>query len=153
MKEQVYGPYENHLGRKHVIVVTRDGGKIVKRKTISYPKYLHEKVTGQRLAPNQTIDHRDRDFRNDNVENFSVLDKSTHSKLDAVRVIYEDAVCPLCKITFAPTKDQATRRSVQKAGPFCSKRCAGLYGSIVQNGGSKLPRVDPERTYYQLGKI
>ncbi len=49
--------------------------------------------------------------------------------------------CPMCKKEFElegrKLKDATQNQKRGKAGPFCSKRCAGLYGKMIQVRGSK----------------
>lgn len=45
-------------------------------------------------------------------------------------------ICPLCKKEFElegrKLKDALQNQKKGKAGPFCSKQCAGKYGKLVQ---------------------
>lgn len=149
---KLYGPYTRKDGRKHVIVITRDeSGKIVKRETISYPKFLVEGMLLQELPKGYTVDHNDRDFTNDHPSNLVVRMFSDHIQLDALRVKVSDVQCPMCDKTFTPTVDQRNPRN-GIAGPFCSRRCGGLYGAGVQNGASKLDRIELTKEYYRLEK-
>ena len=53
---------------------------------------------------------------------------------------------------FTPTKDQIANRKIINAGPFCSRRCTGIYGSGVQNGNEKLKRNKIEVVYLNMHK-
>ena len=50
----------------------------------------------------------------------------------------ETFICPLCKKEFTlegrKLKDAKQNIKKGKAGPFCSKRCSGLYGKRIQMG-------------------
>ena len=50
-------------------------------------------------------------------------------------------ICPTCKKEFElegrKLKDATQNQKRGKAGPFCSKRCAGLYGKMIQTRGLK----------------
>lgn len=128
---KIYGPYTAKNGRKHVIIIYDCG----KRKTVSYPKFLIEKRLGRKLKDNETVDHIDGDFTNDDISNLQVLDRSIHAKLDAKRT-RASVKCTWCDVEFELSSDQR-RPSSKKAGPFCSRVCSGKYGASVQNGRSE----------------
>lgn len=149
---KVYGPYTRKDGRKHVIIV--DGSV---KKTVSYPKFLIEKHLGRKLKENETVDHIDRDFTNDSLDNLRIVEKSKHSSDDALRVRLTKITCVLCgKSCYKKCGVLHGNSKQNKAGPFCSKKCVGVYGSFVQNGGKKLenqPKFPKsERTYFKRAK-
>lgn len=125
---KVYGPYLRKDGRKHVIVVNDDRT----RRTVSYPKWLKEQELGVVLDRDSTVDHRDRDFTNDQLENLRVLPRGEHSSEDARRVESHVFICSWCGEEgrqSATAVDHNRKRG--SAGPFCSRRCAGKYGSAI----------------------
>ena len=137
---KVYGPYLRKDGRQHVILIYENG----RRRTVSYPKFLVEQRLGRELDPDtETIDHLDTDFNNNNIDNLRILDRKTHAAEDATYLVPTEFECPLCGAHFSLSglrlhwaKDN---RKQGKAGPFCSRRCAGVYGSNVGHGNiSKL---------------
>ena len=89
---RVYGPYERLDGRSHVIIIFKDG----KRKTVSYPKYLKEIELDRYLKENETVDHIDGNFKNNDLSNLQVLDRSTHVSLDNKRAIDAIVSCVYC---------------------------------------------------------
>lgn len=154
---KIYGPYRRKDGRQHVLGVhLSDKSRI----TVSYPKYLVEINMNRYLGPNETVDHIDCDFQNNELTNLRVLDRRHHCREDSKRLKLEPVsfICPICKVTFILSgtklrslyRDQ-TRKALTKAGPFCSKSCVGLYGAKVQNGKMKtLPADKLNRTYSTL---
>lgn len=131
---RVYGPYTRKDGRKHVIVWWKKG----KQRTISYPKWLTEQRLGKELADSDTVDHHDRDVDNNSRRNLKVLTRREHGKLDARRAVPIDMKCVWCRKRVHALRRGVNRLSRQgKAGPFCSKSCAGSYGASVQNGGKR----------------
>ena len=127
----VYGPYttSNH-GRKIVIVVEKNG----KRRTVSYPKWLLECQLGRPLDPElETIDHWDSDINNNDLSNLRIVPREEHSADDTRRVKLIKFNCAWCNKEFerSPTliRDKAKKN---KAGPYCSRSCAGKYSRLLQ---------------------
>jgi endogenous inhibitor of DNA gyrase (YacG/DUF329 family) len=147
--DTVYGPYVGPDERKRV-VFKKSGARTNITTTVSYPKLLKEIELGRRLSDNETVDHDDRDKKNDDPSNLKILDRSNHASLDARRVKVEPIPCPICDFVFVPNINQ--RNISTKAGPFCSKRCAGIYSSNIKNGSEKMQRVELVKSYYRVDK-
>jgi hypothetical protein len=149
---KIYGPYQHENGRLFVVAKYSDGSK----GSISYPKYLMELHLGRKLLPNETVDHIDRNYLNNEISNLQILDRSLHVKLDVKRRQDEILTCIWCNANFLKTgKILSTQNSRIKhtAGPFCSKKCSGKYGaSILHDGIEPLARVQNPKNYYQLDK-
>jgi hypothetical protein len=143
---KVYGPYTRKDGRQHVIIVS-DGV----RKTISYPKYLLEQKLKRSLFSYETCDHIDGDYTNNSLDNLQVLTRSDNTKKHAV--VYNKAeevccICPECSVSFYAKLTLVRHNNIKqkKAGPFCSKRCAGKYGQRLNKtfrNGTPNPRYIP----------
>ncbi len=125
---KVYGPYTRADGRKHVILY--DG---VKRTTLSYPRYLMANHLGRDLLPEETVDHIDGDFTNDAIENLQILTREENSAKEGEVVAF---ICPQCRTRFELRSKKLRNSRVNgkkgKVGPFCTKKCAGKYGSELQ---------------------
>lgn len=124
--KKVYGPYRNGEGRAFVITVFEDGS----RETTSYPKWLMEQQLGRKLDRDlETVHHKDEDFRNDSLDNFELKTRSQHAKDHARPKEMATFACPQCGCDFE--KEARVVRHNQKkqgkAGPFCSKSCAGKW--------------------------
>jgi hypothetical protein len=127
---KVFGPYKRQDGRQIVIVVENNG----KRRTVSYPKWLLEMQLGRSLDPNmETVDHIDSNFDNNNLDNLRILPRSEHSTEDTRRVKLVKFNCAWCNNEFERSprliRDKAKNN---KAGPFCSRKCAGSYSRMLQ---------------------
>lgn len=127
---KIHGPYKRKDGRQIVIVVEEDGS----RRTISYPKWLLELQLGRRLDPNlETVDHIDSNFENNSLENLRIMPRKEHSTEDTRRVKHVKFNCAWCKKEFERSprlvRDKARKN---KAGPFCSRACAGKYSRKLQ---------------------
>lgn len=127
---KVYGPYTRPDGRKIVVVKDENG----KTKTISWPKYLMEQHLGRSLHPNtETVDHWDSNKDNNNLNNLRIMPRSEHSSEDTRRVKLVTFDCAWCNKSFERSprliRDKAKKN---KAGPFCSRPCAGRYSRKLQ---------------------
>src|SRR5690554_3816951 len=132
----VRGPYLRGDGRRFVSIRNKDGSKSTKQ----YCRYLYEVNYAVKLSPNDTVDHIDRDFTNDEISNLQILDRKMHGEKDARRrkMDIKDE-CRWCGKTIALTRSQLSnsqRKGNTKGGPFCSRECSGKYGSAIQNGNS-----------------
>ena len=143
----VFGPYLRKDNRKLVVL---SGDKI--RKTISYPKALVEVHLNTRLREDDTVDHKDRNKQNDSIENLVVRRRKEHCKLDAVYVEVKDMNCSWCSKKIKLSRGQHDTRSLNKAGPFCSRSCSGHYGKSIQLGATPTKRQTIHKRYYQLEK-
>lgn len=152
MEEVVYGPYTRKDGRQHVIVLSKENGIEVSRRTVSYPKHLVEQQLQRKLMTDETIDHFDRDHQNHSDENLIIRKRAMHTALDTKRVYFKQVKCPMCKIEFTPSHAQMAARKVAKAGPFCTRSCAGKYGQSVQMTGKTIERSVTEKVHYHLDK-
>lgn len=145
----VYGPYKRKDGRMHIVLYD---GKI--RKTISYPKALMEVHIGRILIDDETVDHKDENFDNNDISNLRIISRSKNSKRSAKRLVSIRTNCVLCGCEFTPSPDQMKRKNRSYdndvAGPFCSRTCSGRYTSMLRNGLiSKLERTDMDISYYK----
>ena len=124
--ERVWGPYKINNGRKIVIVQDKDGNK----KTISYPKYIMEEHLGRVLDPdNETVDHYDSNFNNDDISNLRLVPRKEHSKGDTRRVKLIKLKCDMCGKEFERSPRVIRYKAKKnKRGYFCSRTCSGLYG-------------------------
>ena len=144
---KVYGPYFRADGRKHVVLTGNNGY----RRTVSFPKFIKE-LEMQVSLGDLTIDHQDRDKTNDDLDNLVVRPRSEHVKLDVTRIKVSPVLCPICGTEFIPSKAQRSKYHSGRAGPFCSRSCAGRYGKSVQMGGPVLTREPIIIEKYQLDK-
>lgn len=124
---KVYGPYTRQDGRQHVILY--DGEK---RKTISYPKWKLEQYLEREIAEPETVHHIDGDFTNNNILNLEILTRKQHAKLHGEKreIEYIEFICPQCgNHGKQEARNVRHNRKLGKAGPFCSRSCAGKYST------------------------
>lgn len=138
---KVYGPYNRSDDREHVVLIDGDN-----RKTISYPKFLLEQHIGRKLESDEVVHHLDGDKTNNDLDNLVVRDREDHSFDHAKKLAPQSFVCPMCGETFTlrgkKLYEAKFNRERGKAGPFCSNKCVGLYGALVQQG--KMEELEPQ---------
>ncbi len=142
---KIYGPYVSKADKRlRCMVIFPD--KV--RKTLSYPKYLVEVFLNKYLLPNETVDHIDKDFTNNDMSNLRVLTKSEHASQDCIRVKDVTCICKWCGKEFTIKGNLIRQRNRRTSSGYCSKSCTGKYGKYVQNGGEKKGKVELERINY-----
>ncbi len=121
---RVYGPYLQSNGKRKIVVLIDELGN---RKTTAYARYLLEKHLNRELLPTETVDHIDKDSLNDSLENLRVLSRSSNIKRSSKRAKYKRFKCPVCSINFWILLRVYKYNQLKqgKAGPYCSKICAG----------------------------
>jgi hypothetical protein len=146
---KVHGPYKRKDGRQIVIVIENNGS----RRTVSYPKWLMELQLGRRLDPDlETVDHIDSNFENNDLNNLRIVPRDEHSADDTRRVKPVKFTCAWCDKEFERSPRLVRDKSRKnKAGPFCSRGCAGKYSRMLQlkliDKFDAQPTVDSE--YYK----
>ncbi len=155
--KKVHGPYPRKDKRKHVVLVYEDGRK----RTVSYPKFLVEFALGRELDPdNETVDHIDDDFTNNAWANLRIVGRSKHIREDQYVVTKKVWVkCAGCGALRAKDPRMLHRNALLgKAGPFCTRRCAGIYvAQVVAGARDPLPPQQAypteTRAYTKRGKV
>jgi len=127
---KVYGPYSKADSRQIVIVIDRNGV----RRTVSYPKWIMECQVGRPLDQDfETVDHKNYDFLDNSLDNLRIVPRDEHSADDTRRVKNVKFTCAWCDKEFERSprlvRDKAKKN---KAGPFCSRQCAGKYSRKLQ---------------------
>lgn len=129
--KELKGPYSQKNGRLQATLVFLDGTK----RTISYPKYLIELHLGRYLLDNETVDHIDGNFLNNDISNLQVLDRKEHCRLDVIRNKDIKVNCTYCNKFFTIKGSKLhtrNRKDRNSSGYFCSRSCSGKYGAEIQ---------------------
>ena len=123
MNYRLYGPYERKDGRLHVLKYFEDGT----RRTQSYPRHLMEQHLGRELAADEHVDHINNDKTDNRIENLQILSPAENNRKSAKAPEKQECICPECGIKFMAFSRYVRHNQHKqlKAGPFCSKRCAG----------------------------
>lgn len=109
------------------------------RRTISYAKYLWETTHKKFVPKGFDVDHKDDDKTNDVISNLQLIRHGDHQSQHAnanQSTEWHHFNCPVCgiasKVEMRFYKNNQIKQ--KKAGPFCSKTCAGTYSTDVQYG-------------------
>jgi len=128
---KINGPYVHSTGqlKGRAYVVIKNGSK---QTTMLYSRFLMEQKLGRKLEYDETVDHIDNDFTNDNLENLQVISRAENSAKRHIDnenfVEYAIYECPLCGIKFKKdVRHVKHNRKQGKAGPFCSKSHAATF--------------------------
>lgn len=127
---KVYGPYTRKQDNRKVVVLRLIDGTLT---TKSYARFLYEQEHGEIGDTDLTVDHVDEDVTNDVLGNFELLTRDDNIR-KSKRVTMFKGVCPTCDAPFEKAMSQVRGNNLKqaKAGPFCSRHCAGRYGKAVQ---------------------
>lgn len=142
---RLYGPYKSKQDNRLRVVLVHELTRA--QKTISYPKYLVEIKLNRHLDTNDTVHHIDGNPLNNDLSNLTVLNRSQHSKLDAIKVQNVIVHCIWCEKPFLIKGHQIRQHNRRESGPFCSKLCTGKYGAYIQNGGKVLSKVKIDKVH------
>lgn len=94
--KKLYGPYIGKDGRKRVVLACEDK----KFKTKQFARLLYETLLARTLLPEETIDHIDNNFTNDDINNLQILSREANAAKSAPEPERIDAICPKCDIKF-----------------------------------------------------
>jgi hypothetical protein len=150
---RVYGPYfkdGRNNTQKRQFVITIDSKGV--RRTVSYPKYLMELHIGRQLGIDETVDHWDTNFMNNDISNLRIVERDVHSADDTRRVKLIKVTCDWCKEPFERSpRVLRDKRSKGVRGIFCTKSCAGKYSRALQLKKTKKMKRPPhvESEYYK----
>lgn len=129
MNYTLYGPYQRKDGRFHVIKLFVDGS----RKTQSYPRYLMEQHLGRELTEEEQVDHINNDKLDNRLENLQLLTLQQNVHKSKKPPEKEQHTCPQCGKQFLALSRYVRHNqgTYKRAGPFCSKSCAGKHSMGV----------------------
>lgn len=145
------GPYINNENRRIVFV----GPNNKEKKCISYARYLMSEYLGRELTDDEVVDHKDENKLNDCLENYQIITTSeNNTKYGASIKGWYYFLCPICGNGVKKSLASVQHNKKQnKAGPFCSKSCAGKYSREIQLGRmvKLVNTIDLKSIVYGLG--
>lgn len=125
---KVYGPYRRKDGRK--IVILYDG---VKRSGRQYARIKLEIKLGRFLGPDEEVDHKDGNFRNDKFRNLQLLSSTKNRKKQQVQ-LYGKPVKLYCAYCSTFVLKVYSKKRVRTR--FCSHSCSQRYFKANQYGNA-----------------
>lgn len=120
--KKVYGPYTRKDGRQVVILKTPGSNK--DHLTVSYPKYIIECYLGRYLNDNETVDHIDGDYQNNQLSNLRIVDRGSHCRSHISKKEVITKICSICGKSF----DTNNVNRVTCGSKSCRGKCAHLNG-------------------------
>lgn len=138
-----YGPYTRKDGRQHVVLIKHGkNNAIIGRITVSYPKYLVEVYLNRHLSSEETVDHIDGNFSNNNLSNLRIVPRVLHCRSHAKT--YKNKLitqkCAVCGKEF---------QTLRAKGVTCSRVCRGKYSHFTKEQKQK-PFKREENDYISL---
>lgn len=141
---KIYGPYtdKNNDNREIILLYGNNG----LRRTLSWPKAMMEVKLNRLLNKDELVDHiNEIPFDND-YNNFQLL--TPQENINKSRLLsdrqrkYFTQICNICGIEFSKYLNHVKHNRKQgKAGPFCSRRCAGKYGKQIQINNARVAKL------------
>lgn len=120
--KKVFGPYGHKKTRRRIVIVQfLDGTK----KSMSSARYVLSKLRGSWLKPEETADHIDGNFENDDPTNLQILSMADNIRKSVIPKKMFSFDCPVCKNKATKELRNVKHNKKQgKAGPFCGKACS-----------------------------
>jgi len=123
---RIYGPYlDNSNGRKYVRIVWNEDGSHYK--TMSYARYLVSLEVGRELTKEETVDHVDGNYTNNNIDNLEIVSLSVNIKRAAKGKTFVTLICPECEAVFDREKRQThlgKGKNYKGSPTACSRSCS-----------------------------
>jgi hypothetical protein len=125
MLKKQYGPYTLKTGHSFWVDYHTDGS----RKSVLVHRELMEQHIGRRLTSIEVVHHIDEDPTNNVIDNLQIKTASVHARDHRPAPELTTITCLFCgqsaeKLARFVRHNQGTYK---KAGPFCSKSCAGKW--------------------------
>lgn len=143
MPEVYRSPWFDLEGYLACTVKYEDGSK----KTILWHREVMERRLGRPLLSSELVHHKDEDKRNNDPDNLEVTNRVKHGQHHAVRQTVR-LVCVQCGAEFERQASAERHfRKQAKTGPFCGKRCVGIWSRNHQiaSGQTNLRSRSPIR--------
>lgn len=130
----LYIVYHKKEGRRYAVLNPIDKASDIKRKTISYARYLMSVKEKRFLNDNEEVDHIDENKMNDDINNLQILTKKENiakeKKFIGKKMV--ELKCPCCGKVFS--RERRNSHLVKGRGLYtaCSRKCSTKFGAIKQ---------------------
>lgn len=133
-KYYLYVIFHNKEKRRYANLIPIDKNLGLKRKTMSYARYLMSVKECRILNKDEHIDHKDNDKTNDDINNLQILTLKENNIKEAKRRGKKIVVlkCPNCGKIFERRKGNT---HLVKNGIYtgCCRKCSTSFGSLMQH--------------------
>lgn len=130
----LYVIFHKKEGRRYANLIPIDKQSGLKRKTISYARYLMSVKEKRILNKKEYVDHIDNDKLNDDINNLQLLSLKENNIKESKRRGKKMVLlkCPQCNIIFTREKRQT---HLQKGGQYtgCCRKCSSKFGALLWN--------------------
>lgn len=122
---RIYGPYlYGKTSRSHGrLFVALYDTETKGRRCMSYPRYLMEQHLGRKLEDWEQVDHKNDDYRDNDIGNLQILTKLENIRKSHKSAKMVECVCHQCGIVFS----REARQTKGKIRVFCSRSCVGKF--------------------------
>ena len=130
----LYVVFHKNEGRQYANLIPIDESSGLKRKTISYARYLMSVKEGRILNEDEHVDHKDDDKTNDDINNLQILSLRENNIKEAKRRGLKMVVlkCPYCGTIFEKRKRDSFLQNNRLRYNACSKHCAAKFSALLQ---------------------
>lgn len=131
--DDVWGPYDYSDGTGRKLVIRRRN-KHSNKQCVAYAKHLWEQNYGP-VPVGFEVHHKNHKVSDDRLENLDIITALEHRKIhgELREPEFYYGKCPICKNDFVKLmRNVRGNHKKGKAGPFCGRRCAGIYSTNVQ---------------------
>ena len=130
----LYIVFHKKEGRRYANLIPIDKTSGLKRKTMSYARYLMSVKEQRILNKNEHVDHKDNNKLHDDINNLQILSLKENNVKESKRRGKKIVVlkCPCCNIEFERKKRQT---HLQKGGQYtgCCRKCSTTFGALLQH--------------------
>jgi len=130
----LYVIFHKNEGRQYANLIPINKGNEIKRKTISYARYLVSVNEKRILDKNEHVDHKDDNKGNDDMNNLQILTlKENNIKAAKVKGCKTVVLkCPSCHKIFERRRGQT---HMVKGGAFtgCSRKCSTSFSALLHS--------------------
>ena len=131
----LYVVFHKNEGRRYANLVPIDEFSGLKRKTISYARYLVSVKEGRILNEDEHVNHKDNNKNNDDITNLQILTPRENNIKEAKRRGLKMVVlkCPYCGTIFEKRKRDTFLQNNKRRFNACDRKCSIAFSKLLQS--------------------